>query len=465
MDGRAAFRNNHFRMGNIKVSPARRAAFDILRRVEEEGAYASVLLSAMPEGSLSREDRSLAREITLGVLRWRGALDHFVEKYSRRRVDRIDPPVLLALRMGLYQIRHLTRIPHSAAVNESVNLVKLSGKASASGMANAVLRSASRGMEDRAGAGLSDPLEREAAELAHPQWMLERWQTMLGHRETSALALANNEPPPATFRVNTLRAGEGEALAALLSEGITAAPSGLIDGAFTVEQGALSASTRAVEDGLIYIQDEASQMVSRLLDPKSGERVLDLCAAPGSKSSHIAALTGGEALIAACDIHPHRLATLASTCRRLGAASVAPVALDATRNLPFHESAPPFDRVLIDAPCSGTGTLRRNPEIKWRLTPQDIERLADVQAELLSRGARAVAPGGRLVYSTCSVEPEENENVITRFIENGAPFRVVKPRAPEAVITLDKFVRTFPHRHNTDGFFAAVLERLCIDRP
>ena len=459
MDDRAAFRNNHLRMSNIKVSPARRAAFDILRKVEGEGAYASVLLSAMPEGRLSREDRSLAMELTLGVLRWRGALDYFIEKYSRRRTDRIDPPVLIALRMGLYQIRHLTRIPHSAAVNESVNLVKLSGKASASGMANAVLRSASRNMEDRAGAGLSDPAEREAVELSHPQWILERWQTMLGHQETRALALANNEPPPATFRVNTLRASEDEALAALLSEGITAVPSGLIEGAFTVERGALSASTRAVEDGLIYIQDEASQMVSRLLDPRSGDRVLDLCSAPGSKSSHIAALTKDEGIIAACDIHPHRLATLVSTCRRLGAASVMPVALDATRDLPFRESAPRFDRVLIDAPCSGTGTLRRNPEIKWRLLPRDIEQLADVQAELLERGARALAPGGRLVYSTCSIEIEENENVITRFIENGAPFRVVRPGAPEDLITLDKFVRTFPHRHNTDGFFAAVLER------
>ncbi|HKG23946.1 MAG TPA: 16S rRNA (cytosine(967)-C(5))-methyltransferase RsmB [Blastocatellia bacterium] len=447
-------------MSKIKVSPARRAAFELLRKVEEEGAYASSLLSAIPEDRLSREDRALAREIALGVLRWRRTLDYFIEKYSERRTERIDLPVLIALRMGLYQIRHLTRIPHSAAVNESVNLVKQARTASASGMVNAVLRSALRSPADRPGESLSDALEREAVELSHPEWLIERWRDMLGDGETRALALANNEPPAAAFRVNTLRASADEALAALLSEGIAAAPSGLIEGAFLVERGALSAASRAVEEGLIYIQDEASQMVSRLLDPQSGERILDLCAAPGSKSSHIAALTGDGSIVTACDIHPHRLATLVSTCRRLGAAGVQAVALDATRQLPFDESALAFDRVLIDAPCSGTGTLRRNPEIKWRLAPENIHRLSDIQVDLLERGARALAPGGRLVYSTCSIEIEENENVITRFIEGGAPVRIVRPRVPEALITHGGFVRTFPHRHNTDGFFAAVLEKI-----
>jgi len=447
-------------MSKIKVSPARRAAFDILRRVEEEGAYASVLLSAMPEGRLSREDRALAQEITLGALRRRRTLDYFIEKYSRRRAEKIDPPVLIALRMGLYQIRHLTRIPHSAAVNESVNLVKHARKASAAGMVNAILRSASRGLEDRAGEGVADELEREAIEVSHPEWMLERWRSALGREEARALALADNEPPRVAFRVNTLRASADEALNALRAEGITAAPSDLIEGAFIIERGGLSPGSRAVEEGLIYIQDEASQMVSRLLDPQRGERLLDLCAAPGSKSSHIAALSGDAGLITACDIHPHRLATLASTCRRLGASSVSAVALDASRGLPFLDSAPRFDRALIDAPCSGTGTLRRNPEIKWRLSARDIEQLAAIQIELLERGAQALAPGGRLVYSTCSVEREENEDVVARFMEGGAPFRIITPRAPEALITREGFVRTFPHRHNTDGFFAAVLEKI-----
>jgi 16S rRNA (cytosine967-C5)-methyltransferase len=232
-----------------------------------------------------------------------------------------------------------------------------------------------------------------------------------------------------------------------------------VPGAFVVESGA-AAIADAAERGIIYIQDEASQLVSLLLDAQAGERVLDLCAAPGSKSSHIAALTRGESWVVACDIHPHRLATLAATCRRLAVKSIDALAMDATRQLPIVESAPRFDRALIDAPCTGTGTLRRNPEIKWRLAPDDPSRLAEIQLGLLARSVDAVRAGGRLVYSTCSIEREENESVVGRFIESGAPFRLVRPAAHDDLITDEGFVRTYPHRHEMDGFFAAVLERV-----
>jgi 16S rRNA (cytosine967-C5)-methyltransferase len=448
------------KQGKPSVSPARRAAFDILRRVEAEGAYASVLVSALPQSNLSREDRALAQEIALGVLRWQRSLDYFIERYSRRPVKRLDLSVLISLRMGLYQLRHLTRVPQSAAVNESVNLVKIARAASAAGMVNAVLRNAARHIEEAPGAGIDDAAERMSVEVSHPSWMLERWATWIGETESRALALANNEPPLATFRVNTLRATVDEALPQLRDEGLTARPSQYVPGAFVVEGGPPSAITQAAERGLIYLQDEASQLVSLLLEPNSGERILDLCAAPGSKSSHIAALAGEDTWIVACDIHPRRLATLSATCHRLGIGSVYAVALDATSEMPVLESAQKFDRVLIDAPCSGTGTLRRNPEIKWRLAPDDIERLSDVQFSLLERGAGMLASGGRLVYSTCSIEREENEGVIQRFIESGAPFRLLQPKAHADLITADGFVRTFPHKHRTDSFFAAVLEKI-----
>ena len=448
------------KQGKPSVSPARRAAFDILRRVEAEGAYASALVAALPQSNLSREDRSLAQEIALGVLRWQRSLDYFIERYSRRPVKRIDLPVLISLRMGIYQLRHLTRVPQSAAVNESVNLVRIARAASASGMVNAVLRNAARHVGEAAGAGIDDDAERASVEVSHPLWMLERWAVCMGEPESRALALANNEPPRAAFRVNTLRATADEVIAQLLDKGLTARPSEYVPGAFVVEGGPASAITQAVERGLIYLQDEASQLVSLLLEPNSGERILDLCAAPGSKSSHMAALTEDDAWVVACDIHPHRLATLAATCRRLGVDSVDAVALDATGEMPFSDGAQKFDRVLIDAPCSGTGTLRRNPEIKWRLVPDDIERLAEVQSRLLERGASMLASGGRLVYSTCSIEPEENEGVIRRFIESGAPFRLLRPRAHAGLITAEGFLRTFPHRHGTDGFFAASLEKI-----
>ncbi|HXG67093.1 MAG TPA: 16S rRNA (cytosine(967)-C(5))-methyltransferase RsmB [Blastocatellia bacterium] len=444
------------------VSPARRAAFNILRRVEEERAYASALLASLPASDLSREDRALTHEIVLGVLRWRKALDYFIEKYARRPVRQLDLPVLLALRIGLYQLRFLTRVPHAPAVNESVNLVKKARAASAAGMVNAVLRNAARHPDEQPGDDIADARERLSVAVSHPRWLLERWIAWLGEEQARELALAQNQQPPTAFRVNTLRGRAEEILASLEKEGVAARPSEIAEGALVAE-GGTAALMRAAESGLAYIQDEASQLVALLLDPRPGEAILDLCAAPGSKSSHLAALTRNGAWIIACDLHPHRLATLAAACRRMGADSVHAVALDATGELPFAEDAQKFDRVLIDAPCSGTGTLRRNPEIKWRLTPEDIARLADVQLRLLERGAAALANGGRLVYSTCSLEPEENEGVVKRFLDGGAPFRVLAPDARADLITADGFVRTYPHRHGADGFFAAALEKVKRD--
>jgi 16S rRNA (cytosine967-C5)-methyltransferase len=397
------------------------------------------------------------------VLRWQGALDYFIERYSGRPIKKLDAAVLVALRMGLYQLRFLSRIPPSAAVNESVNLVKRARAASAAPMVNAVLRRAARQTDEPPGASLDDPLERFAVSTSHPRWLIERWIAAFGEAETRQLALANNQPPPVAFRVNTRRAPMDEVIARLESEGLRLRPSRVAPDAFVVEDGPAARLAQAAKCGAIYIQDEASQLVSWLLGPASGERILDLCAAPGSKSSHIAALAGGKAWVMACDIHPHRLATLVATCKRLGIESVAPVALDAARELPLLESAPLFDRVLIDAPCSGTGTLRRNPEIKWRLTADSIARLADVQLSLLRRATATLKRGGRLVYSTCSIEREENEAVIHRFLENAAPFRVVAPSAPAELVTGEGFVRTFPHRGGADGFFAAVLERMKDD--
>lgn len=440
----------------LSISPARLAAFDILRRVEEQRAFASVLIASLDEDELSHRDRALAQEITLGVLRWQKQLDYFIARYARRPVEKIDSPVRIALRMGIYQLRHLTRIPQRAAVNESVSLVKRARLKSAAPMVNAVLRNAANHPEDKAGEGIEDPMEKKSVEVSHPRWMLERWIKLIGESEALSLAVTNNEPPPVVFRVNTLRAGEDETLIALEEEGVSFQPSEFVPRAFIVHSPA-SIIVRAAASGALYIQDEASQMVSLLVEARPGDRILDLCAAPGSKSSHMAALTFDQAWIVACDIHPHRLSTLASTCLRLGAHSIDAVALDAALDLPFEEK---FDRVLVDAPCSGTGTLRRNPEIKWRLAPQDIDRLSQLQTALLGRAARMVAPRGRLVYSTCSIETEENEEVIRRFLESDSTFRLIEPRAHPSLITDENFIRTFPHRHNSDGFFAAVMERI-----
>ncbi|HLG13328.1 MAG TPA: 16S rRNA (cytosine(967)-C(5))-methyltransferase RsmB [Blastocatellia bacterium] len=442
----------------VSISPARRAAFDALIRVETQGGYASAILATIPEPNLSSEDRALAQEITLGVLRWQGYVDYFIKRYAGRAIDRLDVAVVVALRMGLYQLRFLSRVPHSAAVNESVELVKRARVSSAAAIVNAVLRKAARNPEDKPGADIREEIERASVELSHPRWLLERWRNQLGEAESSALALANNVRPHTSFRVNTLRATTAEVLEQLRSAGLTVEASDHVPGAFIVEAGPPGELTGAARRGLVYLQDEASQLVSIILEPKRGDRILDLCAAPGSKSTHIAALTGGDCWILASDIHPHRLLTLRRMCRQLGANCIDAVALDATRPLPFIQGAPPFDRVLVDAPCSGTGTLRRNPEIKWRLAAADIARLGELQLALLERAAGAVKRGGRLVYSTCSIEPEENEGVVDRFL-GSAPFRLIRPAVSADLATENGYLRTFPQRHGMDGFFAANLER------
>ena len=440
------------------VSPARKAAFEILRRVESESAYSSALIASLDRTEISRDDRALAQELVLGVLRWRGSLDYFIERYAARAVQSLDLPVTIALRMGLYQLRHLTRIPRSAAVNESVNLVKQARVGSAAGLVNAVLRRAINHLDEPPGERITDPEERASIELSHPRWLLERWQSWLGPGELRALALANNSIPRTCFRVNTLRSTLKGVLASLEDQSVAVRESEIAPEAFVVESGPARAINEAARQGLIYIQDEASQLVSHLLEARPGDRVLDLCAAPGSKSSHIAGLTADDAWIVACDLYTHRLKTLLDNCRRLEVSSVNAVALDATRALPFDRACS-FDRVLVDAPCSGTGTLRANPEIKWRLKDEDIARLAKLQLALLTRAASSVAGGGGLVYSTCSLEREENEDIVRAFLENNSEFRVTKPNAPESLTTPDGFVRTYPHRDGCDGFFAAVLEK------
>jgi 16S rRNA (cytosine967-C5)-methyltransferase len=440
-------------------SPARHLAFNLLLRVEAETAYASSLIAALPETNLSREDRALIQEIVLGVLRWRASLDYFIELYSGRSVDQLDLPVAVALRIGLFQLRHLTRVPVSAAVNESVNLVKRARVSSAAGLVNAVLRKAATHSADEAGAGIVDQIQRAAVELSHPRWLLERWRAMLGDEEAKQLALANNSPPPAAFRVNTIARTASGVIRDLQSKGLDMRESLLANGAYVVESGPSKVVNQAARSGLIYIQDQASQLVSTLLAPQPEDRVLDLCAAPGSKSTHLAALANDEAWIVACDRHPHRLATLRASCERLGVSSVYRIAVDATQALPFDASTPRFNRVLVDAPCSGTGTLRSNPEIKWRLTAKDLARLAELQLTLLRQGSRWLAPGGRLVYSTCSIEPEENEEVVSSFLQEATCFRLLEPAARGDLITANGFLRTFPHRHRCDGFFAAVFER------
>ena len=441
------------------VSRARRAAFEVLRRVEEEGAFAAPLLAGLPD-ELSAEDRSLCYELTLGVLRRQLWLDRALEHFAGRKSEKLDAPVRRALRLGLYQLRFLTRVPERAAVNESVNLVYAARLRSAASFVNAVLRRATREPDYDPASEIKDPLEKISVETSHPAWLVARWAETFGREEAEAFARANNDSAPAAFRVNTLSTNSDALIEELPDAGLRLTPSRVAPGAWRVEGGAgAGVLLRGLaSEGKVYLQDEASQLVAHVLGARAGERVLDACAAPGSKTTHAAALAGDRALFVAGDLYEHRLRTVAETCARLGVRSVRAVALDTERSLPFADGA--FDRVLVDAPCTGTGTLRHNPEIRWRLALENIRELSEVQSRILSEAARVVRPGGRLVYSTCSVEREENEDVIEKFLNTHAEFsQLTSTPAPPEILLPSGAARTWPHRDDVDGFFVAALGR------
>jgi len=420
-----------------EISPARLAAFRILQQVET-GAFSSVLLAA-EEPRLQPLDRALCHELVLGVLRWQLFLDAIVEHFSKRHVESLDTAVRIALRLGLYQLRFLTRIPESAAVNESVSLVRAARLSSATAFVNAVLRSAIREAEYDPAANVSDPLEKIAVQTSHPAWLIERWARSFGIEEAEAFARANNTVPPVAFRVVKMRAKEVDVLAKLEAAGATLESSTIVKGAWRVS-GATSLLRELSAAGEIYLQDEASQLVADVMEVFNGEYVLDLCAAPGGKTTLMADRAGGYACIVAADRSATRMETIVATSELHWFENIWPVLLDATQPLPFSSGS--FDRVLVDAPCSGTGTLRANPEIRWRLAPGDFERFAAQQKCILSRAVEVLEPGGRLVFSTCSVEREENEEVIKDL-----DLRILKT------------IRTWPHREGTDGFFIAIFEK------
>jgi 16S rRNA (cytosine967-C5)-methyltransferase len=453
----------------MPLSPARRAAFEILRRVEAGSAYASLLLSAL-NVSMREEDRALCHELVLGVLRRRLWLDSVLEHCASRPVANLDLAVKVALRIGLYQLRFLTRIPPSAAVNESVNLVRAAGVKSAAGFVNAVLRRATRESDYDPATRVAEPVEKLAIESSHPQWLIQRWVDTFGPEETMALARANNEAAPVAFRLTTkslkTENASRQIIAELKAPGAQVVPSKVAPDAWRVSsQGTARDSERAKagavlrqlsRDGLIYFQDEASQLVGHLLGVNAGDRVLDVSAAPGSKTTHIATLQP-RAMIVAGDLYEHRVRTLRDLATTQGVDFIRLVVHDATTDLPFADVS--FDRVLVDAPCSGTGTLRHNPEIRWRLKPEDIAELATKQKQILAKGAAMVRHGGLLLYSTCTLEPDENEAVVGEFIKGHLDFYSAPLDASPDLLTEAGAIRTWPHRHDVDGFFIMAFRR------
>ncbi len=456
----------------MKVSPARLTAYEILRRVETEEAYASNLLASARYENLASADHALAQELTLGVLRWQAQLDFLIEQFSRRKLTKLDHEVVIALRLGIYQLNFLTRIPPHAAINEAVNLVKLQKKHSAAPMVNAVLRAVQRKGKDefaKLASTIHDPLEKLSIETSHPSWLLRRWRNRFGEDEARELAIANNHAAATAFRFNARIQSEEQTRDWFAAQEVQLRNSALAPNAAVLEAGRLSVNSDPVQSNWIYLQDEASQLVAHLAAgnrlPITNYRLLDLCAAPGSKTSLLASLLPEDAWIVAGDLRMHRLQTMRELAARANISNLKLLQLDATKPLPFAADTK-FDLVLLDAPCSGLGTLQRHPEIKWRITETKLNELAALQKRLLENAATQVHSGGWLTYSVCATEPEEGEEVIASFRASHPEFcDVTRERLvgiglePEAFLTSTFGARTFPQRHGCEGFFVCVLEK------
>lgn len=437
---------------------ARGTAVKVLNRVERTDSYLEkVLDSEMKSGDLSDADKGLLNELAHGVLRWQNRLDWVLNGFSHGNFAKSEINVKNALRVALYQILFLDRIPHSAAVNEAVEFVKRIRGDKPAGLVNAVLRNILRNLD---GIRYPDPAEDRLQYLSvyysHPSWLVRRWVDRFGDDETQKLLIANNERPSLSLRINRLKAEPAEFLRMLEEQRIPYSGSEYL-GHFVRARGlSRIGQMELFRAGYFTIQDESAALPSLLVDPRPGETVLDLCAAPGGKTTAMAELMKNQGEIIAVDRYEAKIAQIRGAAERLGLRNITAVTGDA---LAFERD--PVDRVLIDAPCSGTGILTKKPDIKWKREVRDILALARIQADLLENGARLVRAGGVLVYSTCSIEPEENEQIVRGFLVRHPEFRLENARefVSRALVTDEGFVATYPHRHGMDGSFAVRLRR------
>jgi 16S rRNA (cytosine967-C5)-methyltransferase len=447
------------------IAPARTAAFHALNAIAAGRSDLPAALARSREHLRDERDRSLTAEIVTGTLRWLRALDHVIAHAAQRPLARLDPEVLTILRLSLYQILHLDRVPASAVVDDAVNLTRGARKPSASGFVNAVLRSILRqrgNLPLPARPASADDRDAAIAYLgithSHPEWLVTRWLDRVGFAEAERWVRFNNDTPALTLRVNrllTTRDALRDELAArsVETEPLRHAPDGL-----EVRSGNALAADPA---GRFVVQDEASQLVPIAVGARPGELVLDLCASPGGKTTAIAVDMADSGTLVACDVRPARIDLLRRTVRASGARHVHIVHIAAEGPLAF---GPVFDRVLVDAPCSGLGTIRRDPDIRWRRHEADLAVLARAQVALLDRAAATVKPGGRLIYATCSSEPEENEGVVDAFLGAHHDFALAEVADGNGLLApfLDTrgVMRTLPFAHGLEAFFAAALTRV-----
>ena len=441
----------------------RRLASEILFKVDSRKAYADILLDqTLRIAALNERDRALLTELTYGTLRWRGSIDARLIGNLRRPLAQVDPHLRNLLRLTCYQLLYLDRVPEYAAVNEAVEIAKIYGGRKAAGFVNGVLRNFLR----KEPAQIASPPDATpvslAVEYSHPEWLVQRWLDEFGAVEAPALMRANNEKPPLVVRTNLLKCGRDELIHRLSAAGTEAKASAYSPQGVLLPAGGAVESLPGFNEGWFQVQGEASQLVTYLLSPLAGERILDACAAPGGKSTHIAELMHDEGEIISVDASARGIEKIRQNVNRLGLQSICALHADITEENP-QLGGSPFDRILVDAPCTGLGTLRAHPEIKWQRNENDVRRLSGLQLRILNRVAGYLKHGGILVYSTCTLNDDENDHNTENFLANHPEFELQDAARylPEMAkhMVRGKYFQALPHRDNTDGFFAARMRK------
>ena len=449
------------------IAPARTAALAALRDVDAGRLDLPAALANVRPTLADERDRSLATDLVTGVLRWQHQLDYLIAEFAKRPLGKLDPEVVQILRLGVYQLIHLDRVPAAAAVNDAVAMTRRARKTSAAGLVNAVLRGISRNshrlpLPQRPPEG--DATQYLEVALSHPRWLAARWLNRYGFERAERWEAFNNAAAPLTLRVNRLKTTRESLVQALAEHGVAVEPARYAPDGLIVTSGN-PLRTPLAGSGMFVLQDEASQLVSLLAAVRPGMRVLDTCASPGGKTVAMAAMADDNAEIVAADVRSARVDLLKTTIQASGAKRVHVIQADLEAGLPF---GPAFDVVFVDAPCSGLGTVRRDPDIRWRRKESDLAAFAQAQLRMMQNAAAAVRPDGRLIYATCSSEPEENDEIVAAFLERTAGFKLVDLRAAKAsgleaiqpVVDDFGFLRTTPDRHGLEAFFGAVLRRV-----
>lgn len=447
----------------MAIDLARETALKILYDINENAAYSNISVNKYLEKSNLKEiDRAFATDLVYGTVKWLLQIDYIIEKFSSVKMKKLSPWILNILRLGIYQLLHTDKIPISAACNTCVDLAKRYGHQTSSRFVNAVLRNVAKNKDNLPYPDKEDIVEYFSIVYSHPKWMVEKWISLYGEEFAETLLKSNNEVPDFTIRVNTLKISRDDLVQALHNEGIETKKCKYIDEAIILENPSSITKLEAFKNGFFQVQDESSMLVSRILAPKENELIIDVCSAPGGKATHCAQLMNNTGTILARDIHPHKLKLIENTAKRLGIDIIETQLYDACQL--DEKMIGKADRVLVDAPCSGLGIIRKKPDIKYSKNLNDIKEIVDLQRNILRNAAKYVKVGGCLVYSTCTIQPEENiENVLAFIAENNGfkliGFEELLPENLKVSSSKEGYIQLYPNINQTDGFFISKMIR------